>query len=235
MDYLKAVLKKDEEQKIIELKRIIALGEKLNKNVTPDKKKLEILLGRQIKKEEKIVIEKDKNTIDNSSKENTFSIKSVYTSKNQIFIDFDKDINKNDIKYFELNQNPIYKDVFDMNGSFKDAIPTKLDIDGVDKITLGQFKSDVLRVVLSHNKNLNTSYNINKRQIIITIHDLEKKEKKDNVINIGKKITPLVEEKKKKRLLKMINILILRILLDQLKQIKIIFLLSLIKTIIKKI
>ena len=50
MDYLKAVLKKDEEQKIIELKKIIALGEKLNKNVTHDKKKLEILLVRQIKK-----------------------------------------------------------------------------------------------------------------------------------------------------------------------------------------
>jgi len=63
MDYLKAVLKKDEEQKIIELKKIIALGEKLNKNVTPDKKKLEILLGRQIKKEEKIVTEKNKSTI----------------------------------------------------------------------------------------------------------------------------------------------------------------------------
>lgn len=201
MDYLKAVLKKDEEQKIIELKKIIALGEKLNKNVTPDKKKLEILLGRQIKKEEKIVTEKNKSTINNSSIENTFSIKSVYTSKNQIFIDFDKDINKNDIKYFELNQNPIYKDVFDMNGSFKDAIPTKLDIEGVDKITLGQFKSDVLRVVLSHNKNLNTSYNINKRQIIITIHDLEKKEKKDNVINIGKKITPVVEEKKEEKII----------------------------------
>ena len=47
MNYLKAVMDKNEQQKIDELKKIILLGEKLNKDVRPDKKKLEILLGRQ--------------------------------------------------------------------------------------------------------------------------------------------------------------------------------------------
>ena len=38
---------KNEQQKINELKKIISLGEKLNKDVRPDKKKLEILIDRQ--------------------------------------------------------------------------------------------------------------------------------------------------------------------------------------------
>ena len=44
MNYLKAVMDKNEQQKINELKKIISLGEKLNKDVRPDKKKLEILI-----------------------------------------------------------------------------------------------------------------------------------------------------------------------------------------------
>ena len=47
MNYLKAVMDKNEQQKINELKKIISLGEKLNKDVRPDKKKLEILIDRQ--------------------------------------------------------------------------------------------------------------------------------------------------------------------------------------------
>ena len=48
MNYLKAVMQNDEQLKIDELKNIVSIGEKLNKDVRPDKKKLEILLGRQI-------------------------------------------------------------------------------------------------------------------------------------------------------------------------------------------
>ena len=40
-------MQNDEQLKISELKNIIAIGEKLKKDVRPDKKKLEILLGRQ--------------------------------------------------------------------------------------------------------------------------------------------------------------------------------------------
>lgn len=42
-------MKKDEEQKIEELNKIISFGEKLNKDVRPDKKKLELLLEKKLK------------------------------------------------------------------------------------------------------------------------------------------------------------------------------------------
>ena len=89
------------------------------------------------------------------------------------------DINEKDIKFFKLNQNPIYKDVFDINGHFRDAEPTRLAINGADKIGIGQFKPDVLRIVLSNKKNLNTSYTVNKKQIIISVNETSIKKDED--------------------------------------------------------
>ena len=50
---------------------------------------------------------------ESSDDNNFYSIDSIYTSDNQIIIDFNSRINKDTIKFFELNQNPIYKDIFD--------------------------------------------------------------------------------------------------------------------------
>ena len=174
MNYLKALIEKDEQAKIDELKNIILVGQQLNKDVTPDKKKLEILEGRLITNpvtSKKRSTQSENSDLSYSNKDLFYSINSVYTSNNNIIVDFNVDINEKDIKFFKLNQNPIYKDVFDINGYFSKAGPTKLDIDGVDKITIGQFKPDVLRIVLVNKENLNTSYKINKKQLVISLTD----------------------------------------------------------------
>ncbi|MDX9960637.1 MAG: N-acetylmuramoyl-L-alanine amidase [Aliarcobacter sp.] len=172
MNYLKALIEKDEQAKIDELKNIILVGQQLNKDVTPDKKKLEILEGRLITNpvtSKKRSTQSENSDLSSSNKDLFYSINSVYTSNNNIIVDFNVDINEKNIKFFKLNQNPIYKDVFDINGYFSKAGPTKLDIDGVDKITIGQFKPDVLRIVLVNKENLNTSYKINKKQLVISL------------------------------------------------------------------
>ena len=174
MNYLNALIEKDEQAKIDELKNIILVGQQLNKDVTPDKKKLEILEGRLITNpvtSKKRSTQSENSDLSSSNKDLFYSINSVYTSNNNIIVDFNVDINEKDIKFFKLNQNPIYKDVFDINGYFSKAGPTKLDIDGVDKITIGQFKPDVLRIVLVNKENLNTSYKINKKQLVISLTD----------------------------------------------------------------
>ena len=184
MNYLKAVMQKNEQQKIDELKKIISIGEKINKDVRPDKKKLEILLERQNETSSnntKNISEKTKST--NNSSNKLFSINSVRTSNNDIIIDFNEDIDNSYIKFFKLNQTKSFRNVFDITGYYKDAIPTRLEIDGVDKITLGQFKSDVLRIVLSSDKNLSTSYKLNKRQIIISVDSLQQKSSSNKSIN----------------------------------------------------
>ena len=97
VDYLKAVLKKDEQLKISELKKIIELGDKLNKDTRPDKKKLDLLLEKQPNIQEKgpdfpnKVVKKDvekNSTVLENSKNLLYSIQSVTSSSNEIIIDF---------------------------------------------------------------------------------------------------------------------------------------------------
>ena len=177
MNYLNALIEKNDQKKIEELEKLILLGEQLNKDVTPDRKKLEILQKRTSKNDgiysAKVETPKQNEATKSSTSSNDlyYSIKSVYTSGNTVVVDFNVDISEKDIKFFELNQKTVNKDVFDLKGYFKDAAPTKLAINGVDRIAIGQFKPDVLRIVLSDKKNLNTSYIVNKKQVIISINE----------------------------------------------------------------
>ena len=183
MNYLKAALDKDEQLKINELTKLIELGTKLKKDVTPDKKKLEILLERNNKKSTQVSTSNI-----NSDSDLFHSIKSVYTSQNSIIIDFNVPISRNDIKFFQLKQDSLFRDIFDIKGFFKDALSTKLELDGIDKITLGQFKPDVLRVVLSNKKNVATSFTLNDKQLIIKINNIKEITKENTSSAIENKV-----------------------------------------------
>ena len=182
MAYLKAVLRKDNAAKIQELEKLIVLGKKLNKNTTPDVKKLEILRKRDRK-----TTQKSTSTNSNSK----YTIKSVYTQNDSIIINFNNKISKDYIRFFELHQGSIYKDVFDINGNFKDAQPTVLKIKNIKKISIGQFKAKTLRIVLANEKNLKTFYTVKEKQIIINIRDLNNKKQVKK--EIKKEIVPIKE------------------------------------------
>ena len=174
IEFLKSSLRKDDNQKIDDLKKIIELGKKLNKDVRPDEKKLAVL-NKSIKVINSKNIESTKTSSNNKQKKEKqsnllYSIKNVTTSNNSIVVDFNVDIKEDDIKFFELKPSPLYRDVFDIKGYFKDALATKLTIQGVEQITIGQFQPDVLRIVISGNNNLETSYKITKRQLIIDVN-----------------------------------------------------------------
>lgn len=120
MNYLKAVMQNDEQLKINELKNIISIGEKLKKDVRPDKKKLEILLGRQIttnstnnqtvstnnieksriqeKTNTKIELENNVQNIEPANIDTINPIRSISTNGNKIIIKFNRNYVKNDIK-----------------------------------------------------------------------------------------------------------------------------------------
>ena len=171
MSYLKAVLRKDNPAKIKELKKLIKLGEKLNKNTTPDVKKLEILLKRN-SSYKKVVKEKTSPKINSK-----YSISSVYTENDSIIVNFNDRISKKDIKFFELKRDNLYKDVFDIKGKFKDAKATVLSINKIKKISIGQFKANTLRIVLANEKNLKTNYTLKNKQLIINVNDLNNRKK----------------------------------------------------------
>ena len=180
IDFLKASLKDNDDEKIAELQKIIDLGKKLKKDTRPDEKKLEVLrsknLGKPITKnstksnQTQNVQSQTKSEEKKNSQNVLYSIKSVYTSNNTVVIDFNVDISQNDVKYFKLNPNPTYRDVFDINGYFKDAVNTKLSLDEVENIVVGQNQPNVLRIVFSNKTSPNITYTISKRQIIITVN-----------------------------------------------------------------
>lgn len=194
IEFLKSSLRKDDNQKIDDLKKIIELGKKLNKDVRPDEKKLAVL-NKSIKVINNKNIESaqtSSNNKQNKEKQSNllYSIKNVTTSNNSIVVDFNVDIKEDDIKFFELKPSPLYRDVFDIKGYFKDALATKLAIQGVEQITIGQFQPDVLRIVISGNNNPETSYKITKRQLIIDVNS-KQSTKKDEIKEISKqKIEP---------------------------------------------
>ena len=192
-------MRKDDTQKVNDLKKIIELGKKLNKDVRPDEKKLAVLNSnnKNSKNSNKQNTANQENisntrTTQNTKKSNIlYSIKNVTTSNNSIIVDFNIDIKKEDIKFFELKPSPLYRDVFDIKGYFKDALATKLAIQGVEQITIGQFQPDVLRIVISGNNNPETSYKITKRQLIIDVNSKQSTKKDEQVKEISKqKIEP---------------------------------------------
>ncbi|MCT7908158.1 N-acetylmuramoyl-L-alanine amidase [Arcobacter lacus] len=177
IDFLKASLKDNDDEKIAELQKIIDLGKKLKKDTRPDEKKLEVLkskqLGKPITKNSTKSNQSTQTKAQNKkdSQNVLYAIKSVYTENNTVVIDFNVDISQNDVKYFKLNPTPLYRDVFDISGYFKDAVNTKLSLDNIDTIIVGQNQPNVLRIVFSNKTSPNITYTISKRQIIITVND----------------------------------------------------------------
>lgn len=187
MGYLKAVLKKDHEKKIQELEKLILLGKKLNKITTPDEKKLEILLSKSNNTDiEKSVLSNTNNynsksdSISKSKKTDIYNIENIQTSADKITIVFDRNIDKEIIKFFELKQTPYYKDVFDIDARFEKINSTHLNINNIEKINIGQFKFNVFRLVLTDKRNIKTSYFVDQNKIIININESKKVVKESN-------------------------------------------------------
>ena len=192
MNYLKAVMQNDEQLKIDELKNIISIGKKLNKDIRPDEKKLEILLGRQIstnsktnKKLSENNIEKnqvkEKVVIKNEPENNILKteslnidtvnpIRSISTNENKIVVKFNKNYVKNDIKQIsqKIASNYVYS--FDIVGKYKYTIPTKLEINNIDNISVNDEK-DSVNIKISNKENTKITYSLAPRELIITVNN----------------------------------------------------------------
>lgn len=175
MSYLRAVLSSDIKKEEKYLRELIFVGKKLQYNTSKYQNELKKINSKKtsIKKPnlKKVPQQKWVKKTQKYSKSN-YSIKSVYAKNNTIVILFNKNITNKYLTFFELHYKKLSKDVFDIKGNFKDAKPSKLSIKGIDRITIAQNKKDILRIVLSHKKNLKTTYTFNKRSIIIKIHNL---------------------------------------------------------------
>jgi N-acetylmuramoyl-L-alanine amidase len=183
MSYLRAVLNNNKKNEVKYLKQLVSYGYKLRLNTARYEKEL--------KKHNQPVIKKQvtkKQYIPKQS--NRYSINSVTTDENSIRIDFNHYVSKKDLKFFELKYKNINKDVFDIKGRFKDAKPTKLKLNGLNKITISQYKYNTLRITLSHNYDLNTYYIINRKSIIIKVKNLKSSKQKKVITKKKTRLTP---------------------------------------------
>ncbi len=110
-----------------------------------------------------------------------YNISSVKVEGNAIVVDFTNNISKKDLKFFEVKSSNLQKDVFDLNGAFEDAYETKLNMSGVDRITVSQYKPKTLRFTISGKSNPKTIYIINKKQIIIKVLDIKQTSTSTNI------------------------------------------------------
>lgn len=157
---------------------------------TPVKKDKKVSKNTTKKQTKKVVqTKKIKNKV---QKKESLEIKTVFAQDNQIILNFERDITKKDIKFFELHYTNLHKDVYDIVGNFKDARPTKLSIDGVDRIYITQYRKNVLRIIFAHKRNLKTKYEIIQNQLIITVKDPDQT-KKQNIYSFRKSKTIVID------------------------------------------
>ena len=181
--YLGAIMSSNRKQEIECLKKLIIYGKKLHKNTSKYKRELN-RLDTSTKLKKPILV---KSYIKPTKKR--YSIKSVYANTNMIVINFYKNINRSYIKFLRKKAK-IYIEEFFIKGSFKDANPTKLKLKNIDKIKIFQYKSNILKIILTNRKKFKTVYIINKNQIIIKLVDTQKKKtNKKQVVKSKKKYT----------------------------------------------
>ena len=197
MSYLRAVLNNNQKNEIKYLKDLVNYGEKLRLDTKRYEKELAKHNQPIIKKQ----LSKKKYQPTNL---NRYSINSVTTDENSIRIDFNHYVSKKDLKFFELKYKNINKDVFDIKGRFKDAKPTKLSFNGINKVSISQYKYNTLRISLSHNKDLDTYYIINRKSIIIKIKNIPKHKSKGKasiIKSVSNMPLPTTKYRNKKRVI----------------------------------
>lgn len=167
INYINATANKNEQQKINELKNIISLGEKLKKDTTPDKKKLEILIERQnnTSKNPQKVIDTKTNSV-NVDLQNP--IRSISVNENKIIVKFNRDYVKDDINQISKKVGTNYEYTFDIAGKYKYTNPTKLEIDNIDNITLTD-TPDSVNLKISNKENTKITYSLAPKELVINI------------------------------------------------------------------
>jgi len=164
-NYVTAVLSSNTKKEIKYLKVLIILGSKLNKDVKKYKEEL-YKLDKSVYYIESKKIKITKKKVKDNKK---YNISNVKVDDNMIIIDFTHNISKKHITFKEHKKSSYYYDVFDLKGNFKDASPTKLKINGINKIRISQYRYKTLRISIRNKYNTKSIYIINKKRLIIKV------------------------------------------------------------------
>lgn len=174
MSYLKAVLNDNSKLEERYLRELVYIGSKLKVNTTKYKQELKKFTKSKKAISKTKITKKIPSQTKFSSKKSRYTIKSVYSKENKIIINFTHKVTSKHVKFFEQHYKNLHKDVFHLRGNFKDAKPTKLQVKGIDRITVSQYKKNILKISISNRVNAQTIYMVNRNQIIIKLLNLNK-------------------------------------------------------------
>lgn len=109
--------------------------------------------------------------IRNNSDENVDlvnSINSITSDGNNIIVKFNRDYSKKDIKYNSYKNKNSFENVFDIKGQYKYIGPTKLSLNGIDKIIATPNGTQSIKIRLINGTKPKINYVLNKRELIIS-------------------------------------------------------------------
>lgn len=176
--YLRSILNKDVDLKLDALNGIIKSGKKLHIDVS--RYSYEYKIAKKTHKKYRQKKRYKKNIYVSSTNE----LKSATFESNRLYLTFSKVLKKSDIKHFTLSDDKIkkYKYIFDI----KQATLTrqfKLLSENVKRVRLAQFKSNIVRLVLEHNKKIKLKYKRDKNVLVITFPKNNASSKSINIIS----------------------------------------------------
>ena len=185
IDYLKAVVSGNTDSEISNLNTIINIGKQIKVDTTRYENALKSIYANQNKKTTNtpsISAPKQPNITNPKPPQEVkqlidpkFSITSVTANNNDIIIRFNQDITLEDLS-FTQERGTTHKDIFDINGSFKDAPSTILKIDGIDRVIVTQNTPKTFRVVIQNSSDPNSIYMVNQRSIVLRTFPTQKEQ-----------------------------------------------------------
>ncbi len=147
-------------------------------NIAPIIEKKEPVINKEVEKIVTPPTEKNEEPSNNEYIDSENPIRSISSEDNKIVVKFNKDYFKGNVKFRTLKQNGNYENIFDITGKYKYIDPTKLEIDGIDKIITTSNSNKSVRIRLINKSNTKVNYTLNKRELIISTNSV-----KNNVNN----------------------------------------------------
>ena len=184
INYLKAVVNGNTDSEVKNLNTIINVGKQLKVDTSKYESALNSIYAQQSTKQQnnkpttqpkqqEITSQNTSNTIitnQTTSKESIFdsrySINAIETKDNDIIVRFNKNVSAKDIIFIQEKGKP-HKDVFEIDGNFKDAVSTVLQIEGIDRIIVNQQTPKKLRISIINKNDPKSVYMANGNNIII--------------------------------------------------------------------
>ena len=202
--YIKAIINDDKNAQISAIKGLIKSSKILNISYKHYKKELSLLLKEKGILNSSTSLSKEKSSIRKtkpySYHQKISYIKSITSFKDKVIIVLNRKIQKQEIKFYELNSKKRYRDIFDIKTRLNFRVK-KISLKGVDSIRISQYNNKIVRVVLESNKPINSIFSIENSKIIIKIDNQKSvyskkiNLKKSNQTYIKQYFTPFKKQK----------------------------------------